>query len=84
MPWGINRNELAPTLRCWHKDFAGMKFLDYHVPRGLPHLLNQVISHVPVVRNEIPSLVHIAIAAKSVPRHAIFYTARRESATFPS
>jgi O-methyltransferase involved in polyketide biosynthesis len=62
MPWGINRDELEPTLRRWHKRLTDVTFLDYRVPRGLPHLLAHVIEHIPVVRNEVPSLVHVTIA----------------------
>lgn len=61
MPWGINRNELEPTLRRWRPRLAGVSFLDYRVPRGLPLLLAQMIRHIPIVRHEVPSLVHVII-----------------------
>jgi O-methyltransferase involved in polyketide biosynthesis len=62
MPWGINRNELEPTLRRWLPGLAAVAFLDYRVPRGLPLLFSDVIHHLPVVRHEVPSLVHVTIA----------------------
>lgn len=61
MPWGINRNELEPTLRRWIPSLAGMAFLDYQAPRGLPLRLGQMLQQLPIVRHEIPSLMHIAI-----------------------
>jgi hypothetical protein len=61
MPWGINRDELEPTLRQWCPHIAGVTFLDYRVPRGLLLLLAQMLHHVPVVRHEVPSLVQVTI-----------------------
>ncbi len=58
MPWGINRNEIEPTLRQWCPHLASVTFLDYRVPRGAISILAQLIHHIPVIRHEIPSLVH--------------------------
>jgi O-methyltransferase involved in polyketide biosynthesis len=65
MPWGINRDEIEPMLRRWHLRIANVAFLDYRVPRGLPALLDHMIHHIPVVRNEAPSLVHVTMATTS-------------------
>ena len=54
MPWGINRDELAPTLRRWHPRSHAVRFLDYHMPRS-----PVIVAHMPIVRNEVPSLVHV-------------------------
>jgi O-methyltransferase involved in polyketide biosynthesis len=62
MPWGINRDEVGPMLRRCHPRIANVAFLNYRVPRGLPALLDHMIHHIPAVRNEAPSLVHIIIA----------------------
>jgi O-methyltransferase involved in polyketide biosynthesis len=62
MPWGINRDELEPTLRRWHPGLNDVEFLDYHAPRGLPLFLAHVLDHIPVVRHEVPSLVHATLA----------------------
>jgi hypothetical protein len=70
MPWGINRDELEPTLRRWHPRLAGVVFLDYSAPRGLPLLLGHMIRHIPVIRHEVPSLVHVTIAT-TVCRSAV-------------
>jgi O-methyltransferase involved in polyketide biosynthesis len=61
MPWGINRDEIEPMLQRWRLRIANVAFLDYRVPRGLPALLDHMIHHIPVVRNEVPSLVHVTI-----------------------
>jgi hypothetical protein len=52
MPWGINHDEIEPMLPRWHLRIANVAFLDYRVPRGLPALLDHMIHHIPVVRNE--------------------------------
>jgi O-methyltransferase involved in polyketide biosynthesis len=53
MPWGINRNEIVPTLQRWQPRCSTVRFLDYHMPRA------PIMAHLPVVRNEVPSLVHV-------------------------
>jgi O-methyltransferase involved in polyketide biosynthesis len=72
MPWGINRDEIEPMLRRWCLRIANVAFLDYRAPRGLPALLERIIHHIPVVRNEVPSLVHVTTV-----------TTIRESAAIP-
>ena len=62
MPWGINRDEIGPTLHHWHPRVAGVAFLDHRAPRGLPRLLADMTNHIPFARHGIPSLVHVTIA----------------------
>jgi O-methyltransferase involved in polyketide biosynthesis len=62
MPWGIDRDELEPTLLRWHPSISSVAFLDYKIPRGLPRMLADMTSHVPGVRHQVPSLVHVSIA----------------------
>jgi O-methyltransferase involved in polyketide biosynthesis len=62
MPWGINRDEVEPTLRRWHPRIAGVAFLDHRAPRGLPRLLADMTNHIPFARHGVPSLVHVTIA----------------------
>ncbi len=62
MPWGINRDEIGPTLHLWHRRVAGVAFLDHRAPRGLPRLLADMANHIPFARHCIPSLVHVTIA----------------------
>jgi hypothetical protein len=67
MPWGINRNEIEPTLRGWHPNIAEVAFLDYVAPRGLPRVMASLIQEIPLVRHEVPSLVRVTIG-NAVPR----------------
>jgi hypothetical protein len=59
MPWGINRDEVEPTLRRWHPHVAGVAYLPYLSPRGLPRLFAGMTNQVPVARHGVPSLVHV-------------------------
>jgi O-methyltransferase involved in polyketide biosynthesis len=67
MPWGINRDELEPTLRRWDPRLTSVEFLDYRVPRGLPLLLAHIIDNVPILRHEVPSLVHVTMTTTVSP-----------------
>lgn len=62
MPWGINRDEVEPTLRRWHPRVATVVFLSYRSPRGLPRLFAEMTNQIPVARHGVPSLVHVTIA----------------------
>jgi O-methyltransferase involved in polyketide biosynthesis len=62
MPWGIDRDELEPTLRRWHPGITSVEFLDYKIPRGLPRIVADMASHVPGAQHRVPSLVHVSIA----------------------
>jgi O-methyltransferase involved in polyketide biosynthesis len=62
MPWGINRDELEPTLRNWLPLVATVEFLDYRAPRGMPRVLAEMTNHIPVARHAVPSLVHVSMA----------------------
>jgi hypothetical protein len=62
MPWGINRDEVKPTLRRWHPRVDNVSFLPYRSPRGLPRLFAGMTDQIPVARHGVPSLVHVAIA----------------------
>jgi O-methyltransferase involved in polyketide biosynthesis len=62
MPWGINRDEVVPTLRHWHPRVDTVSFLPYRSPRGLPRLFAGMIDQIPVARHGVPSLVHVAMA----------------------
>jgi len=59
MPWGVNRDEIEPTLRAWRSDVADVRFLDYRAPRGLPRLLSDMMDYFCVARHGVPSLVHV-------------------------
>jgi O-methyltransferase involved in polyketide biosynthesis len=73
MPWGINRNEIDRTLRLWMPRLANVTFLDYRPPRGLPHAAASMIHHLPFVRNEVPCLVHVALANEAPTSNIITF-----------
>jgi O-methyltransferase involved in polyketide biosynthesis len=61
MPWGINRDEVEPTLRRWHPSVAAVMFLSYRSPRGLALFLAGITDRIPVARHAVPSLVQVTI-----------------------
>jgi len=61
MPWGINRDEVIPTLKGWNARLASIEFLDYRSPRGVPLLFVRASRGIPFLRHEVPSLVHVTI-----------------------
>jgi O-methyltransferase involved in polyketide biosynthesis len=63
MPWGINRDEIEPTLRRWSPGITAVKVLAYRMPRGLPLAIAELMDRFPIVRHKIPSLVHITMGA---------------------
>jgi hypothetical protein len=66
MPWGIDRDELAPTLRRWHPRMSDVVLLPYRSPRGLGHAVAGLTDRIPVARNGVPCLVHVTLAAPGV------------------
>jgi O-methyltransferase involved in polyketide biosynthesis len=62
MPWGINRDEVEPTLRHWHPCVDTVSFLPYRSPRGLLRFFAAMTDQIPIARHAVPSLVHVAIA----------------------
>jgi hypothetical protein len=61
MPWGIDRDEVYPTLRHWNARLPSVAFLDYCAPRGLPLLFARMNRSIPFLRHEVPSLVHVTL-----------------------
>lgn len=68
MPWGIDRGDIAGTLRGWHRGLFDVRFLDYAMPRGLPLLLANVARATPLGGGQLPSLVHVVLSPESSPR----------------
>jgi len=62
MPWGINGDELEPTLRRWYPLLAAVELLRYRMPRGVMHDLDHIFRLTPLLRNAIPNLVHVTMA----------------------
>jgi hypothetical protein len=61
MPWGIDRDDIGPTLRRWHPRVADVAFLSHRMPRGPARLMEDMTSHIPVARHRVPSLVLVTI-----------------------
>jgi O-methyltransferase involved in polyketide biosynthesis len=61
MPWGINRNEIERTLHGWHPNIAQVTLLDYVAPRGMPRAMASLIQEMPILRHEVPSLIHVIV-----------------------
>src|SRR5216683_3095918 len=62
MPWGINGDEIEPTLRRWYPLLATVELLRYRMPRGVMHDLDPIFRLTPLLRNAIPNLVHVTMA----------------------
>jgi O-methyltransferase involved in polyketide biosynthesis len=71
MPWGINRDEIEPALRRWMPNLESITFLAYRMPRGWAQVITGVVHDLPFVRNEVPSLVHVALAPETVASNVI-------------
>jgi len=59
MPWGIDQNQIAPTLKTWHPGIGDIECLTYHAPRGLHRYISGIVKTIPILRHQIPSLVKI-------------------------
>jgi hypothetical protein len=59
VPWGIDRDEIEPTLRRWCPLLATVEILRYRMPRGVMHDLDPILRLIPVLLNAVPNLVHV-------------------------
>ena len=59
MPWGINCDEIEPTLRHWYPLLATVELLRYRIPRGVLHHLDPIFRLNPLLRCAVPNLVHV-------------------------
>lgn len=62
MPWGINQNEIRPTLRSWSSRVTEVHLVSYGYCRGLYGLLRRCSTHIPLLRNMLPCIVHVRTA----------------------
>jgi O-methyltransferase involved in polyketide biosynthesis len=69
MPWGIDRDELQPTLRGWDRRLGAVTILEYSAPRGFPRLAAQLVENTPIARHAVPSLVRVTVcpATSQIP-----------------
>jgi hypothetical protein len=54
MPWGINRDEIDPTMRRQMPYLSGVTLTDDCIPRALSQKATYMIYRTPFVRHEIP------------------------------
>ena len=59
MPWGVNRNEIEPTLKSWSPRVERVEAMSYRAFRGLPGQLLPLFSRLPVLRNTTPTIVRV-------------------------
>jgi O-methyltransferase involved in polyketide biosynthesis len=59
MPWGINRDEIEPTLKTWDLKISSVRLVPFRMPSGLPKLIETVFLSIPLLRGKLPSIVHI-------------------------
>lgn len=57
MPWGIDRNQIAPTLKAWGVA-SQVTVHPYRLLRGLPWLVDTVMTALPGLRNKLQAIVH--------------------------
>lgn len=61
MPWGLDRNEVSPTLRRWYPKLRKISFLPYRHPSRQLALVENILDRVSWRRNQRQSLVHVSI-----------------------
>lgn len=61
MPWGLNRNEIAPSLRSWGIKFRFLHFLPYALDRKRSALVEALLDRIVPRRQRAASLIHAGI-----------------------
>jgi O-methyltransferase involved in polyketide biosynthesis len=79
MPWGINRDEVEPTLRDWMPNLDSITFLDYRAPRGWSLAMAGFVRHLPIIKNGTPTLVQVVLAREALASNIL--TAERRTMT---
>ncbi|MCY1047137.1 class I SAM-dependent methyltransferase [Corallococcus sp. bb12-1] len=62
MPWGINLDELAPTLKRWHPRVKHVTRVPFMFPRGLQRIVYNNVNRLPWLKHKTPAIVHVRIA----------------------
>ncbi len=60
MPWGIDQDQIEPTLKTWHPGLTKIEFLPYRAPRGLHRYISDIVKTIPILRHQTPCLVKLA------------------------
>jgi O-methyltransferase involved in polyketide biosynthesis len=64
MPWGINLDEVAPTVRAWVPDVAEVRRLPFRFPRGLNRAVFGIWTRLPGVRHKVPGCTRVRFGLK--------------------
>ncbi|GMU09585.1 class I SAM-dependent methyltransferase [Corallococcus caeni] len=70
MPWGINLDELAPTLKRWHPRVTHVSKVPYRFPRGFHRAVLNTFNVLPWFRHRTPGIIHVRLADAPVPAMA--------------
>jgi O-methyltransferase involved in polyketide biosynthesis len=62
MPWGIDQQEIEPTLRSWHPRIAEVRLIPYLPTRGPLAWIFRLVVRVPFLRRKTPVLVWVRTA----------------------
>lgn len=66
MPWGINCNEVAPTLLRWDVSDES-ETRAYRLPRGMPRLVMEIFAVLPGLRPQVPAITWAVLRAPASP-----------------
>ena len=61
MPWRLNRNEVAATLRSWQPDLRMITCTRYRLPGPRPAIVEDILDAVLPRRQARPSVVHVQL-----------------------
>ncbi|MFI4927766.1 MAG: class I SAM-dependent methyltransferase [Burkholderiales bacterium] len=61
MPWGIDPEEIEPTLRDWHPRLKVVSYLPYGFPRGWARAVQDIVTRLPALNVKAASLIHARI-----------------------
>lgn len=59
LPWGININQIEPTLRDWLPQLEEIKPIPFHMPFGIYYWMSKIIPHIPVLKNHTPGITRV-------------------------
>jgi O-methyltransferase involved in polyketide biosynthesis len=61
MPWRLNRNEVAATLRSWQPDLRMITCTRYRLPGPRPAIVEDILDAVLPRRQRRPSVAHVSL-----------------------
>ena len=61
MPWGLNRNEVEPTIRQWLPNAKSIELFDFGFPRGIMKLFMKAVLLTPWIREHVPVMARVQL-----------------------